>query len=116
MIVLDLPVPPSVNNLFVNTKKGRQIGEAYRAWLFEAGWMIQATRRSRIEGPVCVSITVQDGGRADLDNLSKAPIDAMVRHGVIDGDGPKVVRKIVSEFSPDIQGCRVTVEKYGEGA
>jgi len=122
-IVVTLPMPPSVNELFFNTtaaqravaaQKGRSLpgrlkSEKYRSWINHAGWELKAARQMPIHGPVAIAYLVPDKGGCDLGNLEKAVTDLLVRHQLIDGDGRKVVRKIAMEWSPDVAGVRVTV-------
>lgn len=122
-IEIHLPMPPSVNELFFNvsavqrtaaTAKGRSLpgrlkSEKYRSWLNHAGWELKAARQQAIHGPVAIAYLVSDRGRCDIGNLEKATTDLLVRHGLIDGDGRKIVRKIAMEWSSEVEGCRVTV-------
>lgn len=122
-IVATLPMPPSVNELFFNVSPaqraaamvkgkslpGRLKSAKYAAWINHAGWELKAARQQPIHGPVAVSYLVPDKGGCDLGNLEKATTDLLVRHGLIDGDGRKVVRKIAMEWSSEVDGCRVTV-------
>lgn len=111
MIVLDLPTPPSTNNLFFNAGKGRGRVRSpeYMSWQILAGHHIQIARQKPINGPVCVSIVVQENGRRDLDGYAKPLLDILVTHRLIPDDRNKVVREIKSSWSSEIEGCRVTV-------
>lgn len=109
MIVLNLPIPVSVNALFFNAKKGRVRTDKYNAWRTEAGWMLKEQRQKPIPGPVALALEVKDEGRFDLSNMMKSVEDLLVLHGMIEGDGRDVVRKITMEWA-DIKGCRVTVQ------
>lgn len=122
-IVVTLPMPPSVNELFFNvsaaqraaaTVQGRSLpgrlkSEKYRSWLNHAGWELKAARQQPIHGPVEVAYLVPDKGGCDLGNLEKATTDLLVKHRLIDGDGRKIVRKIQMEWSSEVEGCRITV-------
>lgn len=122
-IIFCVPVPPSVNELFFNTTvaqraaasvkgkslPGRLKSSKYRSWLNHAGWELKAARQQPISGPVAVAYLVPDKGGCDLGNLEKATTDLLVRHGLIDGDGRKVVRKIAMEWSAEVESVRVTV-------
>lgn len=111
MIVLNLDVPPSVNNLFFNLKggKGRARTVEYMNWQLKAGWQIQVARQKPISGPVEITYRIIDAGHADLGNLEKAATDLLVKHRLIDGDDRKTVRKITMEWAPDVLGCHVVV-------
>lgn len=114
MIGLTLPRPPSVNSLFFNKPgKGRVKTSEYRAWRIEAGWMLEMQKPQAIKGPVRVEYLVEDKGKTDLGNLEKAITDLLVSHGLIEGDGREVVRRIAMEWA-QIDGVRVTVKGMGE--
>lgn len=113
MIVIGLPIPPSSNSLFANAKKGRVRTKNYNAWRTEAGWMLKQQKPKPIQGPVSIAYEVEDAGRGDLDNYAKAVLDVLVSHGMIEGDGRAVVRKISMEWVPGIVGCRITVKPEG---
>src|SRR5690606_3298577 len=72
--IVQLPFPPSVNNLFRNAGKRRIDTERYAAWKKEAAWSIRAQRPRPIPGRVVVTIEVvaPDNRRRDADNCSKA--------------------------------------------
>lgn len=111
MIVLDLPTPPSTNNLYLNLRKGkgRTRSPEYLNWQINAGWHVQVARQKPIDGPVCVSVLVRDNPRRDLDSYLKAPLDLLVAHRLIPDDRNKYVREIRASWSSEIKGCRVTV-------
>lgn len=110
-ITIDLPFPPSVNNLFANGSKGRFPTQQYRDWQQSAGWKILAERPGRLPGPVKIILQYEEkNGRRDLDNLAKATLDLLVKHNVIDGDHRTVVREINLSWSNAVQGVRVTIE------
>lgn len=84
-----LPMPPSVNGLFANNRRtgGRFKTKKYKAWITEAGWMLQsqAHRHHRHTGKVISTLLVRrpDNRRRDIGNLEKAAADLLVRHGII---------------------------------
>src|SRR5262249_33814538 len=94
MPILDLPLAPSVNQLW-RTGRGRIFrSAAYDAWRKEAGWALQAQRPGQVEGEVEISIALgrPDNRKRDLDNAAgKAVLDLLVLHRVIEDDS-KVVR------------------------
>jgi crossover junction endodeoxyribonuclease RusA len=113
--VFHLPLPPSVNALYRNVRgKGRVKTKHYRTWLKAAGWEIiaQKGRMAKIMGPVQVTIYAvkpKRGRRRDLDNLTKALLDLMVAHEIIEDDSN--VQSIYSEWvSHDLEGVSITVE------
>ena len=79
----------------------------YVSWLKAAGCVAQ--RPARITGPVRISIAAgrPDRRRRDVDNLSKAALDLLVSHQVIEDDG--VVVSLSSISDPDVADGRVHV-------
>ena len=128
MISLNLPRPPSVNELYHNVSakqkaialskgiklRGRARTEKYNAWRNEAGWMLLQQRQKPIKGRVSILCEVEDKGRVDVGNLEKAITDLLVLHKMIEGDGREVVRRIAMEWA-NVEGVRVTVQGIGEG-
>jgi Holliday junction resolvase RusA-like endonuclease len=117
MIVLDLPVPPSVNNLFKNLRKGKGRARTpeYLKWIIMAGWHIQVARQSPITGPVCVFLETKDNLRRDSDGYWKALLDLLVTHRLIDSDRCATVREHHFKWNKDVE-CRLTVTRAMEGA
>lgn len=106
---VELPVPPSTNNLFAtNSKTGRRFpSKEYDAWRKEAAQMLMAQRARVAIGPVAITITVQEG-RGDIDNRIKAVIDCLVLNGIIDGDTSKTVRSVTARWG-DVVGALVEI-------
>lgn len=107
---INLPYPPVLNHLYANVPgKGRVKSERYRQWANAAGWELQAQRPTPVAGPVNVSILLgrPDRRRRDLDGTSKAPLDLLVRHGVIEDDS--LVQSLTLAWAK-VSGCVVTVE------
>lgn len=111
MIDAVLPFPPSVNGLFFNRKGGRTKTVQYALWQRQAGWELKLQKQKPIKGPVGLMYTYQDNRKADLGNLEKPVSDLLVKHGLIEDDGPKVVRWISLSFSDKVEGVRVKVFK-----
>lgn len=112
MIDLQLPFPPSTNNLFLNREHGRAPTRDYKIWQMDAGWALNKQHQKPIKGSVAVFCTFQEGRKADLDNLSKAVLDLLVEHQLIDGDGPSIVKSISLAFSEQVKGVCVRVTKF----
>jgi len=107
---IDLPFPPSVNNLFSNHRSsGRYPTKRYRDWQHAAGWQLAAQRPQRITGAYDVLFQVgrPDNRKRDLSNLWKAPSDLLVKHAVIDDDN--LERRVVMEWADGLAGCRVVL-------
>lgn len=120
LVRLDLPEPPSANELFRNVSPGHRAAakargqmlpgrlktEAYRTWENAAGWALNSQRPGRIDG--AYEITVEAGPtNKDLGNLIKATEDFLVDHGVIRDD--RLSRRIVLEDSPELPAKRIVV-------
>lgn len=112
--VLHLPLPPGVNNLFKNARRGRVRTDRYNAWIGEAGLKLNVQRPEHVSGPfVATMVFVRpDRRRRDLDSLAKAVLDLLVKHGVTDDD--HLCQSLLLQWSagaPDPDGgVRVTVE------
>jgi len=115
-MLIRLPVPPSTNNLFANAKSGgRFITGTYKSWLKEAATLLMIARPERF-GTMKVQVGLYVPRKPvsrDIDNFCKAPIDLLVKHGVLADD--KQIEKLTVERhdSPDLL---VSVEPYGEPA
>ena len=88
MTVVRLPWPPGLNNLFANGRKGRYRTPRYEAWITEAGLRLNRQRPRPIAGPFKAEMVFDrpDEMRRDLDGLAKAPLDLLVKAGVIVDD------------------------------
>lgn len=112
--VLHLPTPPSVNNLFKNIARGRAKTERYEAWIAEAGLKLNLQRPRLVRGPFLVTMVFvrPDLRRRDLDGMIKAPLDLLVKHGVVQDDHLcQSIRLSWSDSAPDKNGgVSITVE------
>jgi Holliday junction resolvase RusA-like endonuclease len=92
MIIIKMPVPPSLNNCYVNVKPRGQLRRArvkspkYRAWREEAGWDVKAQKPGRIAGPYEMHIGLPVGLRGDVDNRIKPISDLLVELGIVEDD------------------------------
>jgi crossover junction endodeoxyribonuclease RusA len=113
-MILNLPFPPSVNNLFINVKRGRVRSPDYRAWAELAGMRLNQQHPMKITGPVSLIYEFQEGQdkrRRDIANLEKATTDLLVEHQVIEADDNRIVREIVMRWSRDVIGAQITITK-----
>jgi Holliday junction resolvase RusA-like endonuclease len=85
-IILKLSVPPTVNNLFLTAGRRRVKSKRYRAWQKTAGWELLTQRHGCIGGPWTADIVLPTNLKGDTDNYSKALLDLLVSHGVVDDD------------------------------
>ncbi len=111
-VVISLPVPPSLNNMFFNSARaGRVRTPEYRAWIKEAGTILASQRPPQVLGKVSLLIEVQEPEtkrRQDVANREKAITDLLVTHRVIEGDDQRFVREITMRWAP-VDGVRATV-------
>ena len=103
-----LPRPPSVNNLYFNIGRGRQISGHYKQWLNAASMLLMMQRigQQRVAGPYTL-VAVFQRGRGDLGNFEKALSDLLVKMNVIDDD--RLAERIILEWGDVPCGCEVTV-------
>lgn len=112
-IILDLPMPPSVNRIWRATRAGpNHVSKSpeYKAWLAHADKIAMATAQLRglktIKGPFEAKIVLKRQ-RGDLDNRSKGILDWLQSRAVIEDD--KFCERLVLEWGPAPVGCRVTL-------
>lgn len=115
---IHLPWPPSVNNLYINVNRRRIRSPRYRAWQEEAGWRLQAAKPGTFEGPVNVTLELcpPDRRDRDADNLNKPVLDLLVAHGVIKGDGRRIVRSVTAKWVQSVHSCTVIIEGVSDAA
>lgn len=116
-VVICLPMPPTTNNLFANTKGARYRTSEYNSWIKEAGYRLNTQRPPQTRGAVSLLIEVEEpktARRTDLANREKATTDLLVKHLVIQGDDQRYVRELVMRWA-DIQGVRVTIRPLASG-
>jgi crossover junction endodeoxyribonuclease RusA len=85
-VILTLPAPPTVNNLFINIGRGRAMSKRYKSWRQTAGWEVKRQRPGRIIGPWEIDIALPAGLTGDLDNYAKPVCDLLVELGTVDDD------------------------------
>lgn len=104
MIILMLPIPPSVNALYPG-KVRRYKSDAYKAWLKEA-WAALLPEKSKIRKmttPCSVTYRIglfSDKRRRDLCNREKALSDFLVAEGVLEDDC--LIHRLVMEWADDV--------------
>jgi Holliday junction resolvase RusA-like endonuclease len=89
-VELNIMMPPSANNMFVNNPHGGRFRSAqYDGWLSEAGWMLAAQKPGRIAGGFEIDVLIPRPtrkGKCDLDNRLKPILDLLTKHRVIADD------------------------------
>ena len=117
-LVIDLPMPPTTNNLFATDRSSRRRFRTaeYLAWVKEAGYRLNAqlppVRGFSMAGKVALLIEVAEpktARRQDVCNREKAVTDLLVSHRVLQGDDQRFVREITMRWA-DVAGVRVTVK------
>lgn len=124
MIALELPWPPSVNRYWraitrgpmagrvLISREGRQYRENVRAHVMSLPAQAMLTGRLR----VVIEATPPDRRTRDLDNVLKAPLDALTHAGVIEDDG-RIDALTISRAEPcSPGGLRIMITEYGAAA
>ena len=114
MAVLDLPVPPSVNETRRLNKRALRTVEK---WERHADFFVLAAKRRpvdrlRLERIPRFDLTItlsEDHCKMDLDNCCKVLIDYLRRIELIANDAPKNMRRLVVEWGEAPEGVRVEV-------
>ena len=105
-ITLSAP-PPSTNNLYANTPRGRIKSARYRSWIAAVGWDLKLQKVEKVGGQVALDIEVErTSACADVSNRVKALEDLLVAHGVIDDD--RNVMDVRVRWA-SIKGCKVSI-------
>lgn len=104
-VVIRLPFPPSLNNLFpTNRKTGRRfLSKEYRAWRKEALMMLMVARPQKFTCYVDAKIvlTAPTATRRDLDNYQKAAFDLLKKAGVIVDDSH--IKNITASWGNELE-------------
>jgi crossover junction endodeoxyribonuclease RusA len=110
-MILGLPFPPAVNNLFATFNNRRIRTRRYEAWLSEAGAQLMAQNPPRITGPFRVTITAvrPDLRRRDLDGILKAPLDLLVKHGIVEDDSKASSILLMWSASGPVKGGALSI-------
>lgn len=113
MIEIQLPFPPSVNDMFLNNKRkgrGRIPSPDYRAWKADASEALYRQSPRLVLGRCEVRIDLDDRRKGDADNRAKPVLDALVTHGVLGGDSKKYVKRVSIGWEK-ADGCIVTIRE-----
>mgnify|MGYP003530882323 CR=1 FL=1 len=114
-----LPIPPSVNAMFVNspnrTGKGRFPSTEYKAWkgaVYKRLTELWNTARP-LDKPYAVCIRININRQSDIDNRVKAILDALVATGVLVGDQWVDDCRIIRDVS--VEACEVEIWSLKDG-
>ncbi|HAI58293.1 MAG TPA: hypothetical protein DCM32_00235 [Xanthomonadaceae bacterium] len=108
---LSLPFPPSANNLFRNAGKKRVSTGAALAYAKAVAQHVEALGDPKApagELRAVIAVWAPDLRRRDLVNLEKAPIDGLVKAGVM-ADDSLIVDFRIYRAGLDRQNPRITV-------
>ncbi len=89
MLVIYIPIAPTVNNYYAHTKKGvfiKAAGKRYREAITREVIEQHAARGLDSQLHVSVVLHFKDKRRRDLDNYMKGMLDALTHAGVWDDD------------------------------
>jgi Holliday junction resolvase RusA-like endonuclease len=112
---LDLPVPPSVNKLRRMDLSGHRLRKSFYRQadmhlMAARGRLVKPIRECKIPGAFEAIIILSDKLTSiDLDNCVKCLLDYAVSREFIRDDGPKYLRRLVVEWGPALNGCRLTL-------
>ncbi len=113
MIELQLPYPPSTNNLWVRSRFGMRRSDRYMAWLQVATYAAYQQKPKKLKGLYKLSIQAarQDKRRRDIDNIIKAISDLLQTIGVIKDDCD--CEMVSARWVTTGNGVNVRVEQAG---
>lgn len=115
MIRIELPYPPTTNNLFRNAGKSRVKTLAYNSWIKLASTQIKDRHRANM-GAYSIPIALKrpDNRRRDIANCEKAISDLLVAHGVVRDDS--LCQRLVMTWDNAIDAdCVVVVRPADDG-
>jgi Holliday junction resolvase RusA-like endonuclease len=112
IISIDIPMPPSTNQMYGKGRGRVFISNRYRRWIKEAGQCVMAAGIMRglkpISGKFKAIITVdQQLSKADCDNLTKPEMDMAQRLNIITND--KNSEHVGTGWGTAPLGCRLTI-------
>lgn len=109
-LFLTMP-PPSLNNLFVNARKGRGgrfKSATYKAWQARAFIQLRRQGEWHVPGKVRIRIILnRKETRADLDNVIKPTLDLLMAAGRISDDSNVV--EVCAAFESSATGTRIEI-------
>ena len=112
-LVIDCPVPPSLNRLWRIGKKRIYKDPKHARWMreFWFRWLIAKPKGFRmLEGTLEAQILVAPKKKRDADNSAKALLDAAQQVGIISNDSQfrRVTQELVEKERAPL-GCRLRI-------
>ena len=105
--------PPSLNNIFVNGKKGRFKSADYKAWQVRACLQLRRQSGWHVPGRVQIKLAFnRSETRCDIDNLIKPVLDILMASGRIADD--RNVWKVEAEFLAGMTGTRIEIRRAAQ--
>jgi len=110
MIVLELSYPPSVNHYWRRVGQRTLISKEGRLFRKRVLAMLSVHRREPLTGRLHVRVLAcpPDRRRRDLDNITKALLDALEHGGVYENDSQ--IDRLVIERGDVVKGGKAIVE------
>ena len=115
-MILELPIPPSVNHCWRFTSRGVFKKPEYIRWLKDAEIAAATQKVQRVPGPVAISIVIHPGDgwniRRDPDNVLKCCLDFLQSAGgcgFIDGDDCRTMQRLFLAVGPVRKSACITV-------
>lgn len=116
MTTVQLPYPPTANNIFGNGKRGRYRTKAYDAWIAEAMAAVRQQNPAPHHGPYLLTIIARrpDRRRRDIANLEKPLSDLLVKAGVVRDDcDAQAIHLAWSPLPPGEAPVTITITPQG---
>src|SRR4051812_48586732 len=89
-ITIDLPTPPSKNDLYTNVNTvGRARSKEYRDWIKLAGLILNTKHIATITDPCRLTYILTDSTNMDLGNAETPTTDLLVHVHVLKDDSKK---------------------------
>lgn len=109
-VVYQIPIPPSLNNIYFNLPKGgRRKTTDYKAWV-EAGLLMLKTQKpTLIVERVDLTVSVPGSEQGDISNRIKAAEDLIVKAGILKGDSKSYVRSAKGIWVDNDLPCQVSL-------
>ena len=104
MLTFTLPYPPTVNTYWSRTRNGMRRSDRASEYISAVGWATRPIRaKLPAEGILCpisveIDIYPPDRRRRDIDNISKATLDAMQKAGIY-ADDNQVERLVLTRMT-----------------